>query len=40
MLMNEAIKKLVEKQDLTPEEARAVMDTIMEGRATPAQQSW
>ncbi len=37
MLMNEAIKKLVEKQDLTPEEARAVMDTIMEGRATPAQ---
>jgi anthranilate phosphoribosyltransferase len=37
MLMNEAIKKLVEQQDLTPEEARAVMDTIMEGRATPAQ---
>lgn len=37
MLMNEAIKKLVEKQDLTPEEARAVMDIIMEGRATPAQ---
>ena len=37
MLMNEAIKKLVEKQDLTPEEARAVMDSIMEGRAKPAQ---
>ena len=38
MLMNEAIKKkLVEKQDLALEEARAVMDTIMEGRATPAQ---
>ena len=37
MLMNEAIKKLVEKQDLTMEEARAVMDIIMVGRATPAQ---
>ena len=37
MLMNEAIKKLVEKQDLSPEEARAVMDIIMEGKATPAQ---
>ena len=37
MLMNDAIGRLVEKQDLAPGEARAVMDTIMDGRATPAQ---
>ncbi len=37
MLMNDAIRKLVEKQDLTPEEARVVMETLMEGRATQAQ---
>ncbi len=37
MLMSDAIRRLVEKQNLTPVEARAVMDTIMEGRATPAQ---
>lgn len=37
MLMNEAIGRLVGRQDLTPGEARAVMDTIMDGKATPAQ---
>ncbi|MCX6690192.1 MAG: anthranilate phosphoribosyltransferase [Methanoregula sp.] len=37
MLMNDAIRTLVEKQDLTPEEARVVMETLMEGRATQAQ---
>jgi anthranilate phosphoribosyltransferase len=37
MLMNEAIRHLVEKQDLTPYDAGAVMNIIMDGGATPAQ---
>jgi anthranilate phosphoribosyltransferase len=35
--MREAIKKLVERQNLTREEAALAMDTIMRGDATPSQ---
>ncbi|MEE1073568.1 MAG: anthranilate phosphoribosyltransferase, partial [Cellulosilyticum sp.] len=35
--MNEYIKKLIEGQDLTIQEANAAMDTIMSGEATSAQ---
>ena len=37
MMMNEYIKKLIEGQDLTIQEANAAMDTIMSGEATSAQ---
>ncbi|MEM2674637.1 MAG: hypothetical protein QXW77_03265, partial [Candidatus Hadarchaeales archaeon] len=37
MMLQEAIKKLVEFQDLTEEEARGAMREIMTGSATPAQ---
>ncbi|MCX6696832.1 MAG: anthranilate phosphoribosyltransferase [Methanoregula sp.] len=37
MLMKDAIKKIVEKRNLTPAEAAEAMGIIMEGRATPAQ---
>jgi anthranilate phosphoribosyltransferase len=37
MTFKEAIIKLVDRQDLTPEEAAAIMNTIMEGKATQAQ---
>jgi anthranilate phosphoribosyltransferase len=37
MTMKEAIAKVVEGRDLTPLEAATVMDTIMDGQATPAQ---
>jgi len=36
-MIREAITKLIEKQDLTMEEATAVMDEIMSGKATDAQ---
>ena len=36
-MIKEAISKLIEKQDLTLEEATAVMDEIMSGKATDAQ---
>jgi len=36
-MIREAITKLIEKQDLTLEEATAVMDEIMSGKATDAQ---
>lgn len=36
-MIQNAIAKLIEKQDLTQEEAEAVMNQIMEGRATDAQ---
>ncbi|MBQ1275122.1 MAG: anthranilate phosphoribosyltransferase [Cellulosilyticum sp.] len=36
-MMNEYIKKLIEGQDLTIQEANAAMDTIMSGEATSAQ---
>lgn len=37
MMMNEYIKKLIEGQDLTIQEANAAMDEIMSGEATSAQ---
>lgn len=36
-MIQEAISKLIEKKDLTKEEAEKVMDEIMSGEATPAQ---
>jgi len=36
-MMQEAISKLIEKKDLTLEEAKSVMDEIMSGKATDAQ---
>lgn len=33
----EALNKLIERQHLTREEAHALLDAVMEGRATPAQ---
>ena len=36
-MLKDAIKKLTEHEDLTAEEARASMDEIMSGEATPAQ---
>ena len=36
-MINEAIKKLVENQDLTYEEAEGVMDEMMSGNATNSQ---
>jgi len=36
-MIKEAIAKIVNKEDLTEEEAREVMQEIMEGNATPAQ---
>ena len=36
-MIQEAISKLIEKQDLTIDEASAVMDEIMSGKATDAQ---
>jgi anthranilate phosphoribosyltransferase len=36
-MLKESIKKLTELQDLNAEEARAAMDEIMSGEATPAQ---
>ena len=36
-MFKEAISKIVERHDLTMEQAREVMDEIMGGRATPAQ---
>ena len=36
-MIKEAISKLIEKQDLTMEEAVAVMDEIMSGKSTDAQ---
>jgi anthranilate phosphoribosyltransferase len=33
----ETISRLLDRQDLTPAEAREAMDTIMDGQATPAQ---
>ena len=38
-MIKEAIQKLVEKQSLTLEEAAAVMEEMMEGKATPSQLS-
>ena len=37
MLITEAIKKVVEREDLTSEEAEAVLDQIMTGQCTDAQ---
>ena len=37
MMMNEYIKKVIEGQNLSIDEATAAMDTIMSGEATPAQ---
>ena len=37
MTFRETISRLIERQDLTPDEAGEIMDTIMEGKATPAQ---
>ena len=36
-MIKEAISKLIEKQDLTMQEAEEVMDEIMSGKATDAQ---
>jgi anthranilate phosphoribosyltransferase len=36
-MIKEAIKKLVEKESLTSDEASAVMEEIMSGEATPSQ---
>ena len=36
-MIREAIAKLVEREDLTSEEAEAVMQEIMRGEATPSQ---
>ena len=35
--ISEAIRKLVDREDLTEEQAAAAMEDIMSGRATPAQ---
>jgi anthranilate phosphoribosyltransferase len=35
--IQEALARLLEGRDLAQDEARAVMNTIMEGEATPAQ---
>jgi anthranilate phosphoribosyltransferase len=37
MIFKETIFQLVERQDLTPDDAEEIMDTIMDGKATPAQ---
>ena len=37
MTFKETISHLVERQDLTPDDAEEIMDTIMDGKATPAQ---
>ena len=37
MTFRETISRLIERQDLTPDEAGEIMETIMEGKATPAQ---
>jgi anthranilate phosphoribosyltransferase len=37
MNFQETISRLIARQNLTPDEAKEVMGTIMEGRATPAQ---
>ena len=36
-MLREAIETLLRRQDLTPEQAEAIMAEVMEGRATPAQ---
>ncbi len=37
MIFQDAISRLLDRQDLTPDEARGIMDIIMDGQATPAQ---
>jgi anthranilate phosphoribosyltransferase len=37
MTFQNTLSKLIDREDLTPEEATEVMSTIMDGRATPAQ---